>query len=550
MANFPIPYLYENPAFWGDPRDKLYGVDFINLPYQDKNVDNEREMALLKMSEYILYIESKEKALMSQLGVTKIADNGTFSLWDSNFLQNAKAKEARDKIKKRQEEIRNINVEDYYETSLSSIQQITKNTSVKEVSAFILNSLMGQSKNISISQFIPQVLNPISKILYQQHDETEWQYFLETQTKLLSYIIDFFNDKNIPKQIKNTRWYLNNYQIVQDLAAELKKAKLKRDTRKVWGEKTGDTKFSANSKNGTVTINIAELQQSIKGSLHSFKRKGFPKLVEDEVASALGAEHTGSKASSGGTIYNLEYILPEVSFYENKEEKTREEQQLEKMYTEISGFLESSLEHRRTVKSDIYFPDLYEKEKGYGISIKSGQNEITKLDTRSNFYTYINFISQYSPAIAKALLLPQNLHILINNVQADGTFHSDSLNAAVSMIAYAFFGSTSIAEINNQTKYFDEKIGQKYTENVLIINDEGTCTRISTYLRQIYNAIRDNINKEKSSLLLSTTFTSGAKGIEEQKEKPIEPHPSLHQLSKTPEYLKNIAVETYIKTFH
>ena len=151
MANFPIPYLYENPAFWGDPRDKLYGVDFINLPYQDKNVDNEREMALLKMSEYILYIESKEEALMSQLGVTKIADNGTFSLWDSNFLQNAKAKEARDKIKKRQEEIRNINVEDYYETSLSSIQQITKNTSVKEVSAFILNSLMGQSKNISIS---------------------------------------------------------------------------------------------------------------------------------------------------------------------------------------------------------------------------------------------------------------------------------------------------------------------------------------------------------------------------------------------------------------
>ena len=33
MAKFPIPYLYANPSFWGDPRDDFYGEDFVGMPY-------------------------------------------------------------------------------------------------------------------------------------------------------------------------------------------------------------------------------------------------------------------------------------------------------------------------------------------------------------------------------------------------------------------------------------------------------------------------------------------------------------------------------------
>ena len=42
MAKFPIPYLYKNPGFWGDPRDSYYGTDFVNLPYQEANKANEK----------------------------------------------------------------------------------------------------------------------------------------------------------------------------------------------------------------------------------------------------------------------------------------------------------------------------------------------------------------------------------------------------------------------------------------------------------------------------------------------------------------------------
>jgi hypothetical protein len=66
------------------------------------------------------------------------------------------------------------------------------------------------------------------------------------------------------------------------------------------------------------------------------------------------------------------------------------------MYNNIEENLTAALNRRRAVKTDIFL----DIDEGYGISVKSGQHDTTKLDTRSNFYTFINFISQYSPEIA------------------------------------------------------------------------------------------------------------------------------------------------------
>jgi hypothetical protein len=61
---------------------------------------------------------------------------------------------------------------------------------------------------------------------------------------------------------------------------ELQAFKLKRDTKKVVGTKTSDTKFSFGGRDGSITVNLAPFRKSVNGSLNSLIRKDFPKMVE------------------------------------------------------------------------------------------------------------------------------------------------------------------------------------------------------------------------------------------------------------------------------
>ena len=130
----------------------------------------------------------------------------------------------------------------------------------------------------------------------------------------------------------------------------------------------------------------------------------------------------------------------------------------------------------------------------------------------------------------------------------NGSFHSNGLDSVLNMIAYAFFGAQGDPIINAQTEYFNEE-SKKYSENVIIINDFGMCTRVSSYLSQIYNAILNNVQRENMLYSVRTTF-SGNKKESFQGPPPPHPHPADSQLFAGVNYLSDIAVETYIKTFH
>lgn len=546
MANFPIPYLYKNPAFWGDPRDKFYGTDFVNLPYQDKNVDNEKEATLGKMKEYIDYIKGKEEQIMAHLGIAFTKETKTFSLADSSKMNeaNSQLKAALEKIQTQKNTIENTDITQYYNTK---IQQVTSTTTVKTVSKIILKNLLngqGNPKRIDISSFLAQTLDPIQSMLQNNpkaKQSSQWGYFLETQTKLLSYIIDFFHSPEI-KPFSNSTWYTQYYQTILDLERELKKHNVKRATRNLVATNSSQSKFTIleQSTGLQVGINIKPLQDSVTASLQAFTRKDFPKMVEETLAEGLGGEHTGSKGFSGGKVYPFKVSLPEVETSQALTEFDQLQQQLIQKKTE--ELLQLSLKGRRTVKTDI---SLKIGAENFGISVKTGQRQTTKLDTRSNYFTFINFISQYSPSIAQALLLPRNQHILVNMVANNGSFQSPELNQVLNMIAYAFFGAKGDPYINAQTEYFDA-IGEQYNENVLIVNEDGICTRISTYLEEIYLNLTD---KKETPYSLKTFFIGQPKDYFEGPPPP-HPHPSKSQLYAGTNYLKNIAVETYMKTFH
>ena len=546
MANFPIPYLYKNPAFWGDPRDKFYGTDFVNLPYQDKNVDNEKEATLGKMKEYIDYIKGKEEQIMAHLGIAFTKETKTFSLADSSKMNeaNSQLKAALEKIQTQKNTIENTDITQYYNTK---IQQVTSTTTVKTVSKIILKNLLngqGNPKRIDISSFLAQTLDPIQSMLQNNpkaKQSSQWGYFLETQTKLLSCIIDFFHSPEI-KPFSNSTWYTQYYQTILDLERELKKHNVKRATRNLVATNSSQSKFTIleQSTGLQVGINIKPLQDSVTASLQAFTRKDFPKMVEETLAEGLGGEHTGSKGFSGGKVYPFKVSLPEVETSQALTEFDQLQQQLIQKKTE--ELLQLSLKGRRTVKTDI---SLKIGAENFGISVKTGQRQTTKLDTRSNYFTFINFISQYSPSIAQALLLPRNQHILVNMVANNGSFQSPELNQVLNMIAYAFFGAKGDPYINAQTEYFDA-IGEQYNENVLIVNEDGICTRISTYLEEIYLNLTD---KKETPYSLKTFFIGQPKDYFEGPPPP-HPHPSKSQLYAGTNYLKNIAVETYMKTFH
>lgn len=543
MANFPIPYLYKNPAFWGDSRDLFYGTDFVNLPYQDKNVDNEKKATLKKMEEYILYIKKKEEALMTYLGITDFTKK-VFSLAESTKMNeiNSQLKASLEQIQMRKKEIQDADITQYFNTK---VKQITSTTTIKTVSKTILKNLFNNSSSasIDIATFLTEILGPIQTILQQNpkvKQGAQWDYFLETQTKLLSYIIDFFHSPEA-QQFSNSSWYIQYYKIVLELEKELKKTGKKRKTRDLIKVDSTDSKFTitVNQNELQVSVNMKPLQKSVTASLEAFTRKDFPKMVEEMLAKGLGGRNTGSKGFSGGMIYNFEITLPDVEFYQNFDESEQLQQQL--IQSKTKELLQLALKGRRTVKSDIF---LETSEGNFGISVKTGQQKDTKLDTRSNYFTFINFVSQYSPAIAEALLQPQNQHILINTVAYEGTFQSSGLNQVLNMIAYAFFGAKGDPYINAQTGYFNE-IGEQYSENVLIINEDGICTRVSTYLEEIYK----NLLAQVTTYSLKTSF-SGTEREQLPGTSPQIPHPAEEQLYAGVNYLKNIAVETYIKTFH
>lgn len=546
MAVFPIPYLYKNPAFWGDNRDQFYGTDFVNLPYQDKNVDNEKAATLGRMKAYIDYIKEKEEQLMTHLGIVFTKGTKTFSLADSSKMNeiNGQLKEALEKIQKQKNTIQNTDITQYYNTK---IQQVTSTTAVKTVSKIVLKNLLngkGNPERIDISSFLAQTLNPIQSMLQKNpkaKQSSQWEYFLETQTKLLSYIIDFFHSPEI-KPFSNSAWYVQYYKTVLELEKELKKHNIKRDTRNLVATNSSQSKFTIleQSTGLQVEVNIKPLQDSVTASLQAFTRKDFPKMVEEILAKGLGGEHTGSKGFSGGKVYHFSISLPEVETSQAFTEFDQLQQQLVQKKTE--ELLQLSLKGRRTVKTDI---SLKIGTENFGISVKTGQQKNTKLDTRSNYFTFINFISQYSPSIAQALQQPQNQHILVNMVANNGSFQSPELNQVLNMIAYAFFGAKGDPYINAQTEYFDA-IGEQYNENVLIVNEDGVCTRVSTYLEEIYLNLMD---KKKTSYSLKTSFIGQPKDSFEGPPPP-HPHPAESQLYKGVDYLRDIAVETYIKTFH
>ena len=546
MANFPIPYLYKNPAFWGDNRDQFYGTDFVNLSYQDKNVDNEKAATFGKMKEYIDYIKGKEEQIMTHLGIAFTKETKTFSLADSSKMNeaNSQLKAALKKIQEQKNTIENTDITQYYNTK---IQQITSTTTVKTVSKIILKNLLngqGKPERIDISSFLAQTLNPIQSMLQKNpkaKQSSQWEYFLETQTKLLSYIIDFFHSPEI-KPFSNSTWYTQYYQTVLDLEKELKKHNVKRATRDLVATNSSQSKFTIleQSTGLQVEINIKPLQDSVTASLQAFTRKDFPKMVEKTLAEGLGGEHTGSKGFSGGKVYPFNVSLPEIETSRAFTEFDQLQQQLIQKKTE--ELLQLSLKGRRTAKTDI---SLKIGTENFGISVKTGQRQATKLDTRSNYFTFINFISQYSPSIAQALLLPQNQHILVNMVANNGSFQSSELNQVLNMIAYAFFGAKGDPYINAQTEYFDA-IGEQYSENVLIVNEDGICTRISTYLEEIYL----NLTDKKETPYSLKTFFIGQPRDSFEGPPPPHPHPAKSQLYEGANYLKNIAVETYMKTFH
>lgn len=550
MANFPIPYLYKNPAFWGDRRDSYYNTDFVNLPYQDKNIENEKEAVLIRMETYIKDIKAKELALMNAWGILN-TNSETFLLKDASILTetNKKLQSALNQLKILNDETNEKELSQFTQTSLKNIQNINASTTLKTASKFILNNFLSNNAgNISIEDFLDQSLGPIQKVLAKNNPKTktgkQWKDFLDSQAKMLSYTIDFFN--SLPNNFKQTDWYINYRQLINELEEDLKSNGKKRTTKDVFDVESDITKFSISQDGQTITVNLKPLQNSVKKSLQSLLRQGFAGKVEKLLSQALSAELSGSKGFSGGIPFTFNILQPEIIYEEDDLEKEEFKQDMNSIKKHTELLLNNALKGRRTVKADLLWED--DNNETFGISIKSGQHNQTKLDTRSNYFTFINFISQYSPAIAEALLLPQNQHILVNIIANTGTFHSDSLDSILNMIAYAFFGAKSEDNINEKTQYFTEE-SKKYAENVIIINDEGVCTRISTYLTKIYEAIRADIQRQDMIYSLRTTF-SGPKKESFQGPPPPHPHPAKSQLLEGANYLKNIAVETYIKTYH
>lgn len=554
MANFPIPYLYKNPSFWGDPRDKFYGTDFVNLPYQENNEDNYTKAALANMKTYIKYIKSREIALMQEWGVLN-TEQLTFSITDATKMIEP-MKELEEELKNLRLNKDNVDITEYQKTSLKKIQNITASTTTKTVSKFILKNLFNPSQDdqIEIDTFLQEVLDPIESVLQKNPNAKQgkqWTYFLETQTKLLSYIIDFFNSPAI-EPYKNTSWYIKYNQIIIDLDNDLKKAKLKRETKKTVGyyhnhsHDLSSNKFIIKEDTQEVTVNISSFRKSVTGSLSALSRQGYAGKIEKAVARHLKGELSGSKRSAGGTAFNFKISLPEISIKTSEEENDIQEQMIA-MQKKTQQFLQDALKGQRTVKADVLWSN--ELGENFGISVKSGQSQRTKLDTRANYFTFINFITQYSPAIAEALVLPQNQHILINMVANLGSFNSNSLDAALNMISFAFFGAQSEESVNKLTKYFSD-FSKKYSENVIIINDFGMCTRISTYLSEILTAVENYYEREKMLYSIRATFRGPVRDSF-MGPPPPHPHPAEKEwLDEGINYLKDIAVETYIKTFH
>ena len=558
MARCSVPYPYVDARRWGDGKDPYYKTDIYvssaNVIRDEKDI--EANPSMIRLKEYIEYIKQREQSALLSLGLNYQGNQVQYNIFDAtNFDKKVDLEKIQKKLQSLSQEY-NSATEAFkkdIQKSLSPNKHLS-NYSYADFYKLFEQALSGDMP--SASQALEAILKPLQQEcerISANHDGTiqNTAHALKDTvfagySKVLSYFISLQKDPNYknlftPEQQAD----LNTLKNI------LFSKELLRQTRKTIATQEQGGKFSVISRAGKVTIiaNPNVLLTSIKQSLQQLNRKDIPKAIE-KLLGKLG-RNIGSRGFSGGTLsetfnYDLTY---DYAFSAHDNEAYRDQSAELKLMADITTRLNDSIKRRRTVKTDLNI-------NGYGASVKVGQKDQTKLDTRSSYYTFVNFIGQYiegSP-IAALLLKPENMHIVINTILKEGTFQSSALNEALATMAYAFFGATNPDFLVNGAKnlYFKSDLKNKtnLNENVLIINEEGQITLISAYLENIYKALIESYKNSEKSTLTQTTFSGASQTNPNNKYPELDyPHPATKRYNEVGTILQSIEVTTYIKTF-
>lgn len=559
MGRFSVPYPYVDARRWGDGRDPYYQTDV-----QLRSMNQQRDIAdiasnesMMRLKAYIDYLKIQEEKAITSLGLVYQGNQKQYNIFDAtNFGKNVDLDKIQKKLQALTEEYENAT-----ETFKQDMQKTVSprkhlsNYSYADFYQLFAQALQGES--ISASQALEAILKPLRQEclrISKTHDGTIQNTASELKdsvfagySKALSYFIALEKDP-LYKDIFTPQQKAD----LETLKSILSSRDLLRQTRKTIAAQEQGGKFSVDSKAGKITIvaNPNSLLKSISMSLQQLNRKDIPKSIE-KLLGKLG-RNTGSRGFSGGQLtetftYNLEY---DSVFSEYENENYRDELAELEMLNDITERLNASIKRRRTVKTDINL-------NGYGASIKVGQKEQTKVDTRSSYYTFVNFIGQYleGAPIAAALLKPENMHIVINTILKNGNFQSNALNEALSLMAYAFFGATNPNFLVNGVKnlYFKSDVNSKtktnLNENIMTINEKGQITLVSAYLENIYNALLEAYSDSEKSTLTHTTFNGTAQGHDNELTELSHPHPATRRYGEVGDILQSIEITTYIKTF-
>lgn len=556
MKRFSIPYPYVNAGRWGDGKDPFYSEEiFISHANAQRDIaDIASHPSLVQLKAYIDYIKGQEQAALAKMGLQYIDGQKQYNLFEAKNFNPATLQNIQNKLNNLKQEydnatqafnqqiqgavssrkyLSNYTYADFYKFFAQALKAGTS-PSPQQVLNIILTPMMQECQRVSHNQ---------NTTLQNSAHLLEKSIF-EGYSKILSYFIEVKHDY---PHIFTPQQQADLDTLKQLLASK----KLLRKTRNTYKPQAQGGKFTVAgpTNSATVTINVDSLLKSIKMSLQQLNKKDIPKAIE-RLIGKLGS-NVGSRGFSGGDVtetfsYKVGYEY-DYKFDENSlEEQLHTRKELE-MMNAINKRLEDSITRRRTVKTDINL-------KGYGASIKVGQEKMTKLDTRSSYYSFVNFISQYLEGvpIAQQLLKPNNIHIIINTILQNGNYDSDALNAALSVMAYAFFGATNANFLKDgvENAYFKSDLTKKtnLNENVFIINDSGQITLISGYLENIYNALLMSIDDNTKNSLVQVTFN----GTTQDYNTPAElknPHPDYRQYNQVPELLQSIEISTYIQTY-
>ena len=552
MGQFPIPYPYANAANWsgnnGDPSySKDLYISYANKPREENNIKSAE--AMVRLQSYIDYIKGREKAAIESLGLKYNQKQKQYNIFEATkFDKTVNLKD----IQTEQQNLINLynNANVIYkkdiQKSLSS-QKHLSNYSYADFYKLFSKALLNGSPP-SASEALDAILGPLrqecQRITASQNSSLENSahklkdsIFLG-YSKILSYFLDLY------KQEEYQNIFTKEQQKDLDTLKQiLSSKKLLRKTDNTISVDNYDSKFTVEGQAGavTVTTNPQILLNSIDRSLQQLNRKDIPKAIE-KLFGSLG-QNVGSSKFSGG---ELKYLLKLDYNFDMEKPKDPDEAAEFKMMSDIKTRLENSLKRGRTVKTDIILNE-------YGASIKVGQKEQIKVDTRSSYYSFVNFIGQYveGSSIAASLLEPTNMHIIINNILKNGYFSSDALNAALATMAYAFFGATNPNFLVDGAKnlYFKKDLDTNLNENILIINEQGTITLISAYLENIYNALVESYENNQKQNIMHVYFNGPTGNNEKITARTSHPHPDYARYAEVGSILQSIEATTYIKTF-